>query len=331
MKKLNVSSFLPVIGIAIFVYIIYSTGAKNILDAVKNIKIIYLLAVPFFLIFLIFLKGLKWKLILNMLGIEYSLKRSCEIWCLGFFTGLITPGRVGDIMRAFYVKKEANKNLSEALISVFLDRLIDLLTLLVLFVISLVAFSVIFRTDFSYIIIASILFIVIILAGLFLIKKNFVRRFVSYMVSFFVPKNYSKSILENLSKIYHSFINANYKMYTLAMATLITFFVWFASFIFAYYIALLANVDIPLWFILITIPIITIIEIIPISVSGIGTRDAAIIFLFGFMGISRASSVIFSLLYLIFADWGFAIPGIIAWMKNPLRMKFKKDDSLTEA
>ena len=48
------------------------------------------------------------------------------------------------------------------------------------------------------------------------------------------------------------------------------------------------------------IPLITLLDALPISFSGLGTRDAAMIFLFSLMSLSAEAAVSFSLLILVF-------------------------------
>jgi uncharacterized membrane protein YbhN (UPF0104 family) len=68
-------------------------------------------------------------------------------------------------------------------------------------------------------------------------------------------------------------------------------------------------------------PTLTLVELIPISVSGIGTRDAAVVFFFSVLGIGSAEAVSFSLIYLIFGTYFNALVGFIAWLANPAKLR----------
>ena len=66
-------------------------------------------------------------------------------------------------------------------------------------------------------------------------------------------------------------------------------------------------------------PVINMIELIPISFSGIGTRDVAMIFFMGLLSISNEAAVAYSLMILI-VIYIEAIPGLIYWIKHPTEL-----------
>ena len=57
--------------------------------------------------------------------------------------------------------------------------------------------------------------------------------------------------------------------------------------------------------------------VIPISVSGLGTRDAIAIFVFGVAGVSAAQAVGFSLAYLVLGTYLTALFGFFFWLFRP--------------
>jgi hypothetical protein len=67
-------------------------------------------------------------------------------------------------------------------------------------------------------------------------------------------------------------------------------------------------------------PMVTLVEIIPVSVSGIGTREATVIFFFSAVGIGSAQAVAFSVGYLIAGTYLTALAGFIAWLANPAKL-----------
>ncbi len=77
----------------------------------------------------LFLKAIRWKLLLRARGIEYSIRDACMALGASLYVGMLTPGRVGDVVRVQYVRHEANAPYSEGLASIVLDRLADLYVL----------------------------------------------------------------------------------------------------------------------------------------------------------------------------------------------------------
>lgn len=79
------------------------------------------------------------------------------------------------------------------------------------------------------------------------------------------------------------------------------------------------NIDIPYYYLIACIAIASIVSIIPIAISGIGTRDATSVFLFSLLGKNREAAVSLSLLVLLMM----AINGLIGyfvWIKYPIRL-----------
>ena len=60
------------------------------------------------------------------------------------------------------------------------------------------------------------------------------------------------------------------------------------------------------------------VEIIPISFSGMGTRDAVLIYFFSLLAIGAASAVAYSFLILIFIYIAAAV-GLVMWHFDPVR------------
>jgi hypothetical protein len=87
----------------------------------------------------------------------------------------------------------------------------------------------------------------------------------------------------------------------------------------AYAVTWVLGIDVPLRYVALMLPVMTLMEIIPISVSGIGTREAAVVFFFSAVGIGNAQAVAFSIMYLIVGTYLTALVGFGAWLANPAK------------
>ena len=84
-----------------------------------------------------------------------------------------------------------------------------------------------------------------------------------------------------------------------------------------YFIVLALGLDVSLFYIFLFIPIVTIIEILPISILGLGSRDAAIILLFALIGINKENAFAISFLLLILKIIPVIILGFfVSWNKK---------------
>ena len=103
-------------------------------------------------------------------------------------------------------------------------------------------------------------------------------------------------------------------------AFLLTVLVWALVFLLAYYIAVLFGIDVDLKYVVLIMPIVTLVELIPISVSGLGTRDATVIYFFSVVGISSAAAVGFSIGYLFIGTYLTALAGFLMWLRHPVKL-----------
>jgi uncharacterized membrane protein YbhN (UPF0104 family) len=65
--------------------------------------------------------------------------------------------------------------------------------------------------------------------------------------------------------------------------------------------------------------VVTLVELIPFSISGLGTRDATVIYFFGAVGIGSAEAVGFSIVYLLIGTYLTALAGFFLWLRTPVR------------
>jgi uncharacterized protein (TIRG00374 family) len=80
-----------------------------------------LLMPPFVLI-----KAWRWLRIMRELGLRLDFPTACALYTVGLFYGATTPGQAGDLLKAFYLR-DRGQPLAPATLSVVLDRLFDLL------------------------------------------------------------------------------------------------------------------------------------------------------------------------------------------------------------
>lgn len=85
-----------------------------------------LLMPPFVLI-----KSWRWLRIMRELGLRLDFRTACALYTVGLFYGATTPGQAGDLLKAVYLR-DRGQPLAPAMLSVILDRLFDLLIMAVL-------------------------------------------------------------------------------------------------------------------------------------------------------------------------------------------------------
>jgi len=99
---------------------------------------------------------------------------------------------------------------------------------------------------------------------------------------------------------------------------------WFIVFLQYWFLSIALGLGLTYLLIFIILSVVTLTEILPISFSGIGTRDVAMILLFSFVNIHPANAVAFSIaMLLVIYIHGFF--GMIFFIKNPIKL-FNKSE-----
>lgn len=80
--------------------------------------------IPFLLV-----KAWRWQIILRDLGVPIPFREAVRLYALGLGAGMLTPGNVGDAVKVAYFR---DRGFSQSVISVVLDRIWDVLILLLL-------------------------------------------------------------------------------------------------------------------------------------------------------------------------------------------------------
>ncbi len=313
------SYLLPFIGLAIFFYIIRGTGVGQIVDTFRQVDPIKLLVFPMFTVFIILVRGFRWQYLMHLIGIDFSLWKSSSVWSIGFFAAAVTPGKVGDAIRAYYVTKQTGRNFGETFLTVFIDRLMDLVVVMLIGVVTMFLFS------YYYIKISSIWLIVLASVGLFAfiylaMNRSVMKKLVKPIFNALTPKKHQEKLSINFNSFYDSLgFYVKHWRGTL-MAFLMTVVYWVMVFGLAYYVALVLGIKISFSYLFIIMPMVTLVELVPISVSGLGTREATVIYFFSVIGLTSAQAVGFSITYLIMGTYLTSILGFILWLRNPVKL-----------
>ena len=103
-------------------------------------------------------------------------------------------------------------------------------------------------------------------------------------------------------------------------ALLLTLIYWVMVFSLAWYVAFVLGIEVSFSYLFIIMPMVTLVELLPISVSGLGTREATVIYFFSVVGIASVQAVGFSIAYLIAGTYLTSLLGFILWLRNPVKL-----------
>lgn len=298
------------IGLIIIIFILGNIDLVKIKEVFLNSNKYYLIFGLSLTILVAFVKSLRWNYIKKIQGIKYSIIDSFIMYCVGISAGIITPGNLGELSKTFYLKSDG-RSYGKSIFSVIIDRMFDVVFLLIFGTIGVLFFFAFFEREIPYI--ASFAVAVLTLTYLFL-KTDLLKIIFSKIFNFIIPVKYQKSWQLNLRDFVVDLKNLKTKHYLFAL--IITLLSWLLYYFQMFIFAKAIEINISFLYLAISVTASGIITMVPISYSGIGTRDLTLISLFSLVFISKESAVAFSslvlLTYVIMAVFGF-----FCWLKKP--------------
>lgn len=304
--------WLSLVGIVLFLVIILKIGLSDVVNVLKTADLTFILLAIIVVFFSIIVKGIKWNELIKAYKIKYPLRKSMVAWIVGFALGIVTPGRVGDLFRAVYLKKDENISLGKSLVTVIIDRVFDLVVLFILAFLGLFFLLKSFSIEFNIIFAIALAFICF-LGGIYMLtKKKYVHYILRPIFRKFVPEKFKYKIKISFHDFYDNFIYFKKAKWPVLTCFLLTIVTWLFMLLEAYFLMLSLNISIDFSFFVLVLPVTFLLELVPVSIMGIGTRDAALIFFFSLISLSAATAVSFSFL-LLFVNSLVAIVGAVFW------------------
>ena len=275
---------------------------RELAGADKGLVLIALAAFPL----LLFLKSVRWGILIAAAGHGYTRRAAFRSYCAAFAVGVLTPGRLGEMAKAFYLRAETDIDLPQAFRTVIGDRIYDLLFLMSF---GTVAFFSIFRA-MPAVQAAPLLLAIWVIMGLAVFAFLNVSRRVGFERGSAVrAKRYIEALAEDFTGP------------VLARCWLLTIMAYFVYFGACFLLMRALDIAIPFATASFVIAGMSLILLLPISIAGIGPREATLVYMLGHYGISADKALSFSILQCFsFFVWGGLI-GAVAMAMSPVPLK----------
>ena len=102
------------------------------------------------------------------------------------------------------------------------------------------------------------------------------------------------------------------------ISLILTLITWVMYFFVVFLIAKSVNMEISLFYLIISMSITATITMVPISFNGLGTREATLLVLFSQLGINKETTILFSVLIFVWYVLSGA-PGLIFFLIRPIK------------
>lgn len=313
------AKYFSLIGLALFAYILYAVGPFELLASLAKLNPLLLLAALLSAIPVVVLKAIKQNILMKPFNAKISVAEGSRIWLIGYFLSIITPGRSGDFLRAVYLSKETGASKGKCLTAVAVERVLDLGYLFLTGLAGMAILSHYFGMESSAITLVAALFVIFVLVVLALTKKRIVVFFAGPLFRFFTPARFKERFRTGFHEFYAGLAVYRREKRVMTYSIALTIVSWFAIMVEYYLIALALNLPLSYQFLLVIMPVIILVEALPISFSGIGTRDATAIFLLSLKGVVATDAVSFSLAILALSVF-LAILGFIFFQKKKIEI-----------
>jgi len=280
--------FMPLIGIIIFIYLIIDTGTDKILSTFLKISPIYVVIAATLTLPRILIRNYAWQHIQKTQKIHISYTKSLKIFLIGYFYGTITPGYLGQMMRVPYLKEETNQPIGKLFVNSIVETMTHTLSLYCMMIIG--TFLVIEYIPEAFPVSCIVLIVTVFIYWYFFKKERGERSF-HFLIRILIPKKIKPYFTRFVNTFYSDFPNVK----TLIVPFIVGIPTWIIIYTQIYILSISLNIQIP-YFVFITLyPIANIISFIPITSAGLGTREASLIFLFSFFGVSPEIAIVISL------------------------------------
>jgi glycosyltransferase 2 family protein len=290
---------------AILWFIFYRIDFTKVLQQMRLVSPWAFILTFFIYVIANLLFALRWKKVLQSLQIDINLMNLFSLQLIGMFFNLFLPTSAGgDVIKAYYVSKDSGKK-GASYLSVFLDRYIGLLSIILFAAIAAVAV----KLTINGVVLYYWILLIFVIAVLFtvMLATNFAKwlnkllgtrlKFVQDIIS--LVNESSQATLKHRRTMIWTFI------YSLGFMLLV---VWINN---IFIISM--GKSVALGDLLAFIAVISLAASFPISINGIGLREGAYIYLFATAGFSNEESLSlallnFALLVLI------SLPGAVAYL-----------------
>jgi uncharacterized protein (TIRG00374 family) len=257
----------------------------------------------------IHLKVVRWDVILRARGIHYPKRRAWASFLTSLYVGLLTPGRLGDVLRAQYLRYDLGVPYAEGIASVVVDRLCDLYVLVAFVAVGVLRYAPVLVGRLAVITWAGVAATA--LGPLVLLVPGVPERVLSRVFSRFSPDQGAATLARFLEAVR---ANVGKPLLLTLPLTAVTFGVNYTQ---GWLIAHAMGLPMTLYDATCLLAIASLLALLPISVSGVGVRELFFSLAFPLLGFSAADGIVFGLLvffvvYLVIAGIGF-----VSWQISP--------------
>lgn len=269
-----------VAGIGILALIAAKTGFEQFLHNLHEIKPIVL--VPLVVVYSIswLFRGFRFRRILALLNVELGLFRALGIELVADLANMVIPAKLGDSVKVLYMHKAGTLNYVSGTFAAFLVRAMDLATVILLTLFSVVFVSGSVTANYlSYIVTISALLLLLVLAGWLFV---------------FHPSIFQKMLVGPLRKLRDSVTELANQMKQnpgqLFSVLLISMLIWIFDILTLFIFLLVFGVELSFAEASFVMLLSTVTKILPLTPNGLGVYEGMMVVILTGFGVSESTA-----------------------------------------
>lgn len=289
MKKVPWIRWFQWAGVLLFLYILTRLDFGRIGHQLVSFRLEWLIVYCVSFFGMIYFRALRWQIALGAQQIHFPLRKTLAITAVASFLSIVTPGRLGDFSRVAYLQSD-NQTISKSLVSVVLDRLYDVILLIFLGVIGLVYFTKLSITDLSGGLLILAVFLALLLAPssirmkLSTVGQRLVKALLPHGIHIRILTEWN-TFREELKRVV---------LPTAPLMALSSLFVYACYFTQIYAVASGFGLSVSYVYLALCLSISALVAMLPISIGGLGTREAVFIGLLSRISVSAETAALVS-------------------------------------
>ncbi|WFN34600.1 flippase-like domain-containing protein [Methanogenium sp. S4BF] len=317
-KKATAIVLPTILAVGIIAFMLYRVW-DDLLIAVQNAVWSYLILAVAICVGAWFLRGIRYRSILASLAVSVSLWLSTACIYLSQTANLIVPARLGDLIRLFILRHEADATYTSGLSSVVVERFFDIVTIALLGAVTL---PFVLNVPDWFI---TVIYVALGLCGIFVLVLFSAGRLQS-------ENKYLKAGIDLLNQVKAASLSAKGIVGLSALSIVI----WLTDVVICYIIALMFGAAIPFVVVTLAIVIGNLVKAVPVTPGGVGTYEIAVALTLSLAGVDPAVATLIAVIDHLVKN-GVTVAGGVAslyvfgdWAVSLLRRAFSHSLDVSE-
>lgn len=304
----------PILFLVLALRAVDTRAAWELLRGVRwDLSVLSLLFFPW----LTWVHALRWWMVGRLVGMNSTLKRLFQVYYAGWFLGFLPPGGVALLAKILYLKRDGEP-VGRTSVSLGVDKLFDLISTAVFAMYGLFYFQGrILRGEGMWLGLAAcaLISVILLLKGKWFWDKardtvdNYVGRLGTKARDLFLQSDEAVGTLWERMRPW-DFMRLAAVSLCLELSRATVFFV----------LAKALGLDISVPFAFACRALIGVVQLAPVTVGGLGTREAVLILTFPLAGLSREAAVALGFLSFLW-NMIFHLSGVASWLREPISYK----------